>query len=94
MQGGNGELTLAALARDGLALEVWCGGCGRVSVLSVGPVIRRLGEDTALSGVARHLVCQACGARRAEARPLYPGLGVVANHRWQAADPAGEAEEP
>ena len=76
-------ITLGDLARRGARLSAWCQMCGRHRVMHVALLIARLGRDISLDSVAERLACSACGSRRIDARPYYPGLGVVAGHNQQ-----------
>lgn len=76
-------ISLGELARRGLRVSAWCEACGRYRELATAPLVARLGPAMAVTRAGRHLKCRACGARRCQLRPHYPGLGVVANHRWR-----------
>lgn len=78
-----GPVTLGELALRGVKVSAWCEQCGRYRELPTAPLVARLGAGMAVTAAGRHLKCLACGSRRIDVRPHYPGLGVVANHRWR-----------
>ncbi len=77
------QVTLGELARRGIKVSAWCEACGRYRELPTAPLVARLGPELAVTSAGQHLKCGACGSRRVDVRPHYPGLGVVANHRWR-----------
>ncbi len=72
--------TLANMADQGLDIWCWCNGCCHHAVLSTDMLIRRLGRDQGVPGVADHAVCGHCGSRDVETRPNWPTVGVVTQH--------------
>jgi hypothetical protein len=75
------KIRLADLLDAAAGLSAWCRICGHHQSLDVGHLVGQLGLACRLGDAARRLRCQACGAREAELRPQYPGLGVVAGHQ-------------
>lgn len=78
-----GPISLGELARRGIKVSAWCEACGRYRVLATAPLVARLGLAMPVTRAGRHLKCSTCGSRRCDLRPHYPGLGVVAHHRWR-----------
>jgi hypothetical protein len=76
-------ISLGELARRGIKVSAWCEACGRYRELATAPLVARLGSAMPVTRAGRHLKCSTCGSRRCDLRPHYPGLGVVAHHRWR-----------
>ena len=76
-----GNIRLGELLEAAAGLSAWCRICGHHQLLDVQHLLGQLGPAAGLAEAAGRLRCRACGARQAELRPHYPGLGVVAGHR-------------
>ncbi len=72
--------TLGDMADQGLDIWAWCNGRFHHSTLETDMLIRRLGRDQGVPGVADHAYCGNCGSRDVETRPHWPAGGVVARH--------------
>ena len=65
-------MTLADLARAGVAVFCWCDRCGHSAILDTAPLIARLGPGFAVPRIAERMRCRGCGARDIATRPSRP----------------------
>ena len=56
-------MRLAYMQAEGLDLFVYCNRCYRNRIMPVAPFVKRLGADTPVPNVARHIRCRVCGGR-------------------------------
>ncbi len=75
-------MRLAYMRDEGLNLFVYCNRCFRNRIMPAAPLIKRLGADTAVPNVARHIRCRVCGGRDVETRPDWTSdsPGVISRH--------------
>jgi hypothetical protein len=78
------NIRLSDVLEASAGLSAWCRICNHHQLLDPKHLMGQLGPAIRLAEAAARLRCQACGARQAELRPHYPGLGVVAGHRRRA----------